>query len=93
MGWFGTGNVSTGDLRDLISKGFSQFLPARVISIDQSTSLSNGEIVAEILSPLATRPNQTQLQATPLFSNIKTCLLYTSPSPRDRQKSRMPSSA
>ena len=25
--------------------------------------------------------------------NITTCLLYTSPSPRDRQKSRMPSSA
>ena len=25
--------------------------------------------------------------------NICTCLLYTSPSPRDRQKSRMPSSA
>ena len=25
--------------------------------------------------------------------NIETCLLYTSPSPRDRQKSRMPSSA
>ena len=24
---------------------------------------------------------------------IKDCLLYTSPSPRDRQKSRMPSSA
>ena len=26
-------------------------------------------------------------------SNTKSCLLYTSPSPRDRQKSRMPSSA
>ena len=26
-------------------------------------------------------------------TKIKTCLLYTSPSPRDRQKSRMPSSA
>ena len=25
--------------------------------------------------------------------NYMTCLLYTSPSPRDRQKSRMPSSA
>ena len=25
--------------------------------------------------------------------DIKDCLLYTSPSPRDRQKSRMPSSA
>ena len=24
---------------------------------------------------------------------VKTCLLYTSPSPRDRQRSRMPSSA
>ena len=26
-------------------------------------------------------------------TNIRHCLLYTSPSPRDRQKSRMPSSA
>ena len=25
--------------------------------------------------------------------SVRTCLLYTSPSPRDRQKSRMPSSA
>ena len=28
-----------------------------------------------------------------IFSQCTTCLLYTSPSPRDRQKSRMPSSA
>ena len=28
-----------------------------------------------------------------LHSKFKDCLLYTSPSPRDRQKSRMPSSA
>ena len=27
------------------------------------------------------------------ISKVKGCLLYTSPSPRDRQKSRMPSSA
>ena len=27
------------------------------------------------------------------YETITTCLLYTSPSPRDRQKSRMPSSA
>ena len=27
------------------------------------------------------------------FNLLKACLLYTSPSPRDRQKSRMPSSA
>ena len=30
---------------------------------------------------------------TVVGNSIKTCLLYTSPSPRDRQKSRMPSSA
>ena len=30
---------------------------------------------------------------TPGQQVIKICLLYTSPSPRDRQKSRMPSSA
>ena len=28
-----------------------------------------------------------------LWTGASTCLLYTSPSPRDRQKSRMPSSA
>ena len=28
-----------------------------------------------------------------IFEQLNTCLLYTSPSPRDRQKSRMPSSA
>ena len=28
-----------------------------------------------------------------LYPDCKICLLYTSPSPRDRQKSRMPSSA
>ena len=31
--------------------------------------------------------------ATPIPDDIIYCLLYTSPSPRDRQKSRMPSSA
>ena len=29
----------------------------------------------------------------PVVANVLNCLLYTSPSPRDRQKSRMPSSA
>ena len=29
----------------------------------------------------------------PQLADIKTCLLYTSPSPRDRTRSRMPSSA
>ena len=36
-------------------------------------------------------PAQMWIQRLPNTPN--TCLLYTSPSPRDRQKSRMPSSA
>ena len=37
-------------------------------------------------------PNYDEIQDA--FDNLsETCLLYTSPSPRDRQKSRMPSSA
>ena len=32
-------------------------------------------------------------QMTAQLSQISTCLLYTSPSPRDRTRSRMPSSA
>ena len=33
------------------------------------------------------------VQPKELWDETKSCLLYTSPSPRDRQKSRMPSSA
>ena len=33
------------------------------------------------------------LSSTDFNHRLYTCLLYTSPSPRDRQKSRMPSSA
>ena len=35
----------------------------------------------------------TQVERYALLVHINSCLLYTSPSPRDRQKSRMPSSA
>ena len=38
-------------------------------------------------------PNTEELDLTDLWILSKLCLLYTSPSPRDRQKSRMPSSA
>ena len=36
---------------------------------------------------------QLQNQHTKAFKNVKGCLLYTSPSPRDKRQSRMPSSA
>eukprot|EP01017_Pseudomicrothorax_dubius_P023221 TRINITY_DN2488_c0_g1_i3.p1 TRINITY_DN2488_c0_g1~~TRINITY_DN2488_c0_g1_i3.p1 ORF type:complete len:136 (-),score=10.75 TRINITY_DN2488_c0_g1_i3:11-418(-) len=45
----------------------------------------NGKIAFEYLKPVADMGFPT--------GYLSTCLLYTSPSPRDRQKSRMPSSA
>ena len=37
--------------------------------------------------------NVIKLEGSGSYYTNTTCLLYTSPSPRDRQKSRMPSSA
>lgn len=53
------------------SSSNSQFIPARVTSIDQSTTLNNGNITAEILSSLATLPSQAIISASPLYPNIK----------------------
>ena len=40
-----------------------------------------------------TSRDQVEFSKLDLHTPFKGCLLYTSPSPRDRQKSRMPSSA
>ena len=55
------------------------------------TDLNGGEFVgtAQYMSPQAVA-SEAQVG---VVANFKSCLLYTSPSPRDRQKSRMPSSA
>ena len=50
---------------------------------------------ATLLDRLSTKVDLTQLATLkdPKDKLSSNCLLYTSPSPRDRQKSRMPSSA
>ena len=57
-----------------------------------STSKSVNNINLNEQNARGSIPLEEKLPTTPL-SEIGTCLLYTSPSPRDRQKSRMPSSA
>ena len=42
---------------------------------------------------LVNLPQNSLLDKKENFERLMVCLLYTSPSPRDRQKSRMPSSA
>ena len=52
----------------------------------------NGEV---LVGEVAKRQSVTNVERTirSVKRHMGTCLLYTSPSPRDRQKSRMPSSA
>ena len=63
---------------------FLQGGPSQVDTFDPKPVLSrlNGQLVPPSF-----------LQGMLGLAQIKACLLYTSPSPRDRQKSRMPSSA
>ena len=56
-----------------------------------AVSLLLGIVLLILIIYLISRVNDLEAKA---FSHQGTaCLLYTSPSPRDRQKSRMPSSA
>ena len=51
-----------------------------------------GEYNSHVL-PRSVREYYGFAEANPDFRHLQTCLLYTSPSPRDRTRSRMPSSA
>ena len=59
---------------------------------DHDGQITKRPVRALTLSALAPRPNEL-LWDLGAGSGSIACLLYTSPSPRDRQKSRMPSSA
>ena len=63
-------------------------------SPEKIKSWTYGEIKKpETINYRTFRPEKDGLFCARIFGPIKDCLLYTSPSPRDRQKSRMPSSA
>ena len=49
-----------------------------------------GDTYADLLFTMIERRGQ---RPPVTYTTFQACLLYTSPSPRDRQKSRMPSSA
>ena len=64
----------------------------------QSLSLSKTSYQSISYKPIEQKPlspNPEEIKKIKEIASIltQTCLLYTSPSPRDRQKSRMPSSA
>ena len=58
-----------------------------------SPSMVNSELVSEDIQYKKKYHKISDFEMTNQNNELVTCLLYTSPSPRDRQKSRMPSSA
>ena len=74
----------------LISKNSINENALKEISFDDETARLLDSIGAySKINDLINMPTYTDLMTT----DSTICLLYTSPSPRDRQKSRMPSSA
>ena len=57
--------------------------------IRNNLSLDEGDIYNELLA----KKSENNLKSLGIFADVRTCLLYTSPSPRDDELSRMPSSA
>ena len=82
------GNSSRGYSNSLWGQMIDLGWPAVLVSEDYGglgfSHVAMGQISEQVGSFLA---------SSPLFASSIFCLLYTSPSPRDRQKSRMPSSA
>ena len=68
---------------------------AEILSRDFESGLLMVDGSIEILGPsgCSVSPQLMDKLLSAGGMSIKGCLLYTSPSPRDRQKSRMPSSA
>src|SRR5664280_855036 len=80
---------------DILEKKFPEFAsddsPTRLVGRDMKKEYKQVEQTYPMLS-LGNTYNEDEIRE---FDNRvrKTCLLYTSPSPRDRTRSRMPSSA
>ena len=64
-----------------------------IASILKPGTLAAGTAASNSVSVQATTDMVAVMGGEPEIMLIRACLLYTSPSPRDRQKSRMPSSA
>ena len=89
-GKFGRQFLSNSDIKTLLSgKPEDLYKPTE----KTSAMLIGGYFHTVILEPEKVKSFNIIESSTRNTKKYKDCLLYTSPSPRDRQKSRMPSSA
>ena len=81
----------------LIRQGFREFIPetTKIIIAQRVASVQDADriIVMDGGHISAIGSHDELMKTSEIYREVYTCLLYTSPSPRDRQKSRMPSSA
>ena len=73
---------------DVVSKTFDDILDPRAILDDMRVTKSDAEIA--LMKYAADLAALAHIEA---MRECRPCLLYTSPSPRDKRQSRMPSSA
>jgi hypothetical protein len=66
MSWFGNDNKDRSS-----SAPSAQLIPGRVLSIDQTSTLSNGDIMVEPMKVTNNLPGSLGIKASPLFPNIK----------------------
>ena len=83
-------NINPQEICNKIREGNISAL-SKAITLCESNNDSDREISNQILANL--KPKNKNTIRIGITGVPGACLLYTSPSPRDRQKSRMPSSA
>ena len=88
-----TGNIHSAHHHDSATKHVS----GQAVYVDDINMPAHGLVVLIGQSPhahaLIRGMDLTAVEAAPGVVCVMTCLLYTSPSPRDMRRSRMPSSA
>ena len=90
----GLRNVAAGASPTGLKKGMEKAVEAVVAAIkEQSKEIDDKSEIAQVASISAADPAIGAVIADAIDKVGKDCLLYTSPSPRDRTRSRMPSSA
>ena len=62
--------ITNNSVQSALSTLANQLIPIRVLSVDSSPSLTNGEITGDILTNQATIQDQQLISASPLFPNI-----------------------
>src|SRR5678810_318522 len=71
------------------SENYDKLITASGSAVFQTNDMN--EVLAEVKALLTEKHEYRTLVIDPITTLYNDCLLYTSPSPRDRQKSRMPS--